>query len=98
MRGDRFLDDVIEVGRRIDRSGCGYVPWPPVVLDAVAAVRPEPGPGASRKLAHALDGAPLFRKPVIEHRGDQGTGIDPQFGSDRGDKSLELRGEDHAAV
>src|SRR5262245_6655161 len=98
MRGDRFPDDFVEIGRRIDRCRCGNVPGPPVVLDRVAAVRPERGPRASRKLANALDRAPLFGNPVVEHRGDERTGIDSQFGPDGGDKSLEFRGEDHAAV
>ena len=51
----------------------------------------EPG----RQLAHAVNGAALLGQPVIEHRRDQGAGLDPELRADRGHERLQLGGEDH---
>ena len=36
------------------------------------------------------DGTPLLGQPVIQHRRDQGSRLDPQLGADRGCQGLQL--------
>ena len=96
--GDRLLDDPAQVGRWAGGRVAGYVGDLPVMLDVKVAVRTQPGPGAGRELADALDRAELLGHPVVEHRRDQGARLDPQFGSDRGGQCLQFGGEQRAVA
>src|SRR5262249_6325327 len=65
----------------------------PVVLHREGTVWAEQCPRTAGKLLHAVDGAPLLRQPVIEHRRHQSTGLDPQLRAHRSHERLQLRGE-----
>jgi hypothetical protein len=67
---DRLLDDLAKVGRGAVGRVAGHVGDAPVLLHLEVAVRTQPGPGAGRELADALDRAELLGHPVVEHRRD----------------------------